>query len=218
MNKLTQYLQVSAQEIETATLSLTEVTQDWQVILEFLKNRLENFKLNKRQQEKLRRYQFAYAQSATGRFTDLEVINLLKIEFKINKTQAYEDVRCMREIYGVVAPINKQFELQLELQVNRRLMIKAEDLDDMPSLVQLGRNRIALLKEVQVMDDHPAEDFKGHIIEPVFAPQLINTDVIDMHEVLRIINEKRDKKLNLSTILTGVTDIPHEDLSTADPL
>lgn len=213
-SNISQYLTRKANDIATATESLLEVTQDWQIILEFLKNRIEGIRLSKKQTEKMKRYQFAYGQASSGKFTDGEVMNLLKSEYGISQTQAYEDMRCMREIYTIVENPNKRYDLMMALQINRRLMIKCEEAGDMMVAAMFEKNRILLLKELQTEDENPAEDFKGHTFIPVFEPSLITDEVIDMKEVMKVINEKRKVKLDITKLTT--TDIEHEDIE--DPL
>jgi hypothetical protein len=215
-SNISQYLVRKAQEVATATESLMEVTQDWQLILEFMKNRIEGIKLTKKQHEKMRRYQFAYAQCSTGKFTDQEVMTLLRTEFEnVGVSQAYEDMRCMREIYNVIGNINKRYEIHIQMQINRRMLIKAEEADDKIAYAMLEKNRILMMKELQVEEENPAENFKGHVYQPVFDVSLISDEQIDMKEVLRLINEKRGVKLNLSQI--SATDIPYESIEPTDP-
>lgn len=214
-SNISNYLVKTGQEIATATESLLEYTQDWQIILEFMKNRIEGIKLTKKQQEKMKRYQFAYGQASSGKFTDAEIVNLLMSEYTIGLTQAYEDMRCMREIYTVVGNINKRYEISIQLQINRRLMIKCEEMGEMLILAMFEKNRVALLKELKELEENPADDFKGHTFIPVFDPKLINEDVIDERELMRVINEKRAVKINLDKIST---DLPYEESRDENPL
>lgn len=215
-SNISHYLTKKASEISGLTESLMEVTQDWQIILEFMKNRIETIRLTKKQQAKMQRYQFAYAQASSGRFTDEEVRNLLRAEYTIGHSQAYEDMRCMREIYTVVENPNKRYELMMMLHVNKKLMIKCEEKGELLTVALLEKNRIKILEQLVVEDENPAEDFKGHTYQPLFEPGLISDEVVDMKEVMKIINEKRNVKLDISKI--SATDIPYEDLDNQDSL
>jgi hypothetical protein len=214
-SSISQYLVRKAQEVATATESLMEVTQDWQIILEAMKGRVENIKLSKKQQEKMDRYSFCYKQSCSGKFTDQEVMNLLRSEYNVGISQAYEDMRCMREIYPEIANLNQLFLLQMQLQNNQRMLIKAEEMGDIKGYAMLEKNRKDMMKLIPAKEENPAENFKGHVYQPVFDVSLISDEKIDMNEVLRLINEKRGVKLNLSQI--SATDITYEPINPNDP-
>lgn len=214
-SNISQYLVKKSLEIAAATESMVEVTQDWQQILEFMKNRIDDVKLTKKQREKMKRYSFAFHQASSGKFTDNEVRNLLCSEFSISKSQAFEDMRCMREIYISVENPNKRFELMIALQVNKRMMIKCEEMGEMLIWAMLEKNRIKLIDQLQVEEENPAADFKGQIIQPQFAPSMISDEVIDWKEITKMINEKRYAPLALSKL---ITEIPYEDLDDKDSL
>ena len=54
-----------------------------------------------------------------------------------------------------------------------------------------------MLKELPDEEENPAELFEGHQIEAVFDPTLLGAPAVDMKEVLKAINEKRDKKIQI---------------------
>lgn len=58
-------------------------------------------------------------------------------------------------------------------------------------------------------EENPADAFQGHVIEPVFDPRLIGAEDVDLRQVLQVINEKRDVKLNINQI----TSIPFEEVN-----
>lgn len=215
-NSISHFLTKKAAEIAADVETAQEFISDVQTIQEFLKNRISNIKLTKKQEEKRKRYQFAYAQASSGRFTDEEVRNLIMSEYGGTVERAYEDMRCMRELYTIVESPDKKFELMLALQTNKRLMIKCEEMGKMDVVAILERNKVNILKQLETLEQNPSENFKGHVFMPVFAPQLINDESIDMKEVMKAINEKRNVKLDLSKL--NVLDIPHEDVSNADSL
>lgn len=182
----------------TAELMLAKV-QDWQKIKEYLCNRVndETF-LSDVQKQKLKRYQFMYNQLAGGKYTDTEVVNASMKMFNIKShAAAYEDLACTREIFTSVLNINKQFEIMLQLQINRDMQRKAAELNDLKSLAALEKNRALLLKLVPDHEETPAEHFEGHTYELTFDPRLLGAPDVDMNEVLKLINEKRKVKINV---------------------
>lgn len=200
-----------ADAIEKGTNLLLEKTRDWQVIKAYLNNRLVDLELTDIQQKKLERYQFVYNQLVSGKYTDQEVISQLtnKSMYGVSLSQAYEDMSSSREIFASVVNINKRFEINLQLQINRNMQRKAEELGDFKALAALEKNRALLLKLLPDEEENPAEFFEGHIFEAVFDPRLLGAPDIDMKEVLKAVNEKRNKKINIDLF----DDIPFEDVT-----
>lgn len=199
-----------ADGIQKATEALLETTRDWQTIKAYLSNRLgEAFELTETQQKKLTRYKFIYDQLSSGKYTEQEVVSQLtnKSLYALSLSQAYEDLRCSQEIFTSVISVNKEFEIKLQLQINRNLQRKAEELGDFKAAAAFEKNRALLLKLLPDQDDSPADMFEGHIFEAVFDPRLLGAPDVDMKEVLKTINEKRDKKINIDLF----EDIPFED-------
>lgn len=189
-------LQRRADEVAAAAELIMSKTRDWQVIKEYMNNRLHGFQLTPEQEKKMERYQYIYNQMVTGRYTDQEVVNQVKNFFKIETTQAYEDMKCSREVFNSVANINKQFEVNLQLQINRKLMRKAEELGDMKACAAFEKNRSMLLKLLPDADENLGEFFEGHTYEMTFDPELLGAPPVDMKKVLQAINAKRNKHIN----------------------
>ncbi len=212
MPSMNERLMKRADAVAKAADTIAEKTNDWQVIKAFISNRLNDYPLNERQEKKLERYNHVYNQLVSGRFTDGEIIAQLmnKKMFGVSLKQAYEDVRCARELFPSMININKVFELNLELQINRNLMRKAEEIGDLKAAAAFEKNRVMLLKELPEQEDTSAELFEGHTIEAVFDPRLLGAPDVDMKELLRVINDKRKVKINIDSF---AVDIPHEDLS-----
>jgi len=61
----------------------------------------------------------------------------------------------------------------------------------------LKKNRVLLLSLLPDKEDSSSELFEGHSIEAVFDPTLLGAPAVDMQEVLKAVNEKRDKKINI---------------------
>ncbi len=187
----------AAQVVSTTELLMARVN-DWQQIKEYLCNRVNDDSfLNDVQKEKLNRYQYIYNQLASGKFTDIEVINSTIKMFKMkSRPQAYEDLNCTRELFNFTLNVNKIFEINIQLQINRNMQRKAEELNDMKAVAAFEKNRALLLKLLPDAEETPAELFEGHQFEVTFDPTLLGAPLINMKEVIELINEKRKVKIN----------------------
>jgi len=201
-----------AEQIAELTDKITEQTRDWQLIKEFMSSRSTDLRLNERQEKKLERYQYIYNQLVSGKYTDTQIINQLmnKKLFGVSLKQAYEDMRSSRELFNYSFNINRTFEINLQLQINRNLMRKAEEIGDFKAAAAFEKNRAMLLKLLPEEEATPAEHFEGHMIEAVFDPRLIGAPDVDLKELLKAINEKRKVQINVDEL---AIDIPHEELN-----
>lgn len=194
-------LQERAEQVSAAAALIMAKTADWQMIKQYLCNRINDFELTATQKEKMERYQFMYNQLVSGKYTDSEVVNqTMNLYHLKSQSQAYEDLSATREIFNSVININKQFELNLALQHNRNYMRKCEEAGNMKALAAHEKNRIALIKELKDMEDNRGELFEGHTFEMTFDPTLLGAPAItkeDMKELLTAINAKRDKKIKV---------------------
>ena len=188
-------LQEHTNRINRAADHIMDSTNDWQVIKSFLGNRIGDVKLSTLQKKKMERYQFMYNQLVTGKFTDKEAIEANMKMYDIEQWQSYDDLKCTREIFSSVININKKFEIDLQLQVNRRMLRKAEEICDFKAYAALEKNRTHMLSMIEDIDPDEADMFIGHTYEPVFDPSLIDADPVDMKEVLEIINKGRKVKI-----------------------
>lgn len=206
--KLVNQLQTIAAQTATTAESLMEQTKDWQLIQRYLKNRLDEIKLSAKQKKKLERYQYAYAQCSSGRYTDAEVASMLTKTFDIEIRQANVDMNCMREIYSNVVSIHKRFEISQQLLLNKKMLLKAAQMDDLKSYSMLEKNRQSLLAMIEDDENREALDFEGHTFETTFDPALIGGKQVDIKELMAVINEGRSSKLNID----GLDILPFEDL------
>lgn len=192
---VTTALQKKAEEVNAAAEFIMAKTRDWQVIKNYLSNRIKDLALTPEQQKKLERYQYIYNQMVSGRYTDQEVVNQVKTNYKVEVTQAYEDINNTREIFNSVVNVHKQFEIKLQLQINRKMLHKAAELQDMKAYAALEKNRALLIKQLPDEPENPAEFFEGHIYEMTFDPELLGAPPVDMIKVLQAINAKRNKHI-----------------------
>lgn len=189
-------LQRTADQVSAGAELLMAKTRDWQVIKAYLSNRLNDIVLTPTQQEKLKRYQYIYDQLVSGRYGEQEVINQVKKFFSIELTQAYEDLKCTREIFTTLLNINKRFEQKMELESARKMKRKCEELNDFKAAAQIQKNIVLLLKDLPD-DVEDTQIFEGHTFEVTFDPSLLGAPAVDMKELLNSINEKRSKKINI---------------------
>ena len=194
-SSLSQSMKKKAADIVRTVESMTEKTKDWQIVKQYLGNRLGEIKLTQKQQDKLTRYQFIYNQSISGKFTEPEILNTVMKMYCIEQTQAYDDLSATKELFSTVVNINKKFEINVQLQVNRNLMRKAEELCDLKAVAALEKNRIGLLALVEDEAENQAELFEGHQYENVFDPAIIGAGSVNLSELMNVINEKRKVKI-----------------------
>jgi hypothetical protein len=206
-------LKNKAEAIRKGAELLLEKTRDWQLIKQYLCNRIEDIELTPTQQEKLNRYQYIYNQLVSGRYTDQEVVSQLINLHKISQRQAYDDMNATREIFCTVVNINKLFEIRLEIQITKDVRRKALEMHDFKSVAALGKNLIALNAMLPDEEQNAAELFEGHNIEATFDPSLLGAPPVNMKEVLDAINLKRKAKINTDMF----EDIPHEDIANDNP-
>ncbi len=196
-----------AEQVRSAAEILIAKTNDWQIIKQFLCNRLAEVELTEIQQKKLERYQFIYNQLVSCKYTDQDVLNMLIKTYKIKVGQAYEDMNCARELFTAVININKRFELQIELQSAKDMKRKCGEIGDFKTAGAIQKNMVAIIAMLPDEQDNPAELFEGHDIQAVFNPKLLGAPDINMNEVLAVINAKR--KVVIKTDL--FENIPYEE-------
>ncbi|MEP7111197.1 MAG: hypothetical protein ABI760_24590 [Ferruginibacter sp.] len=207
--KITALLQMKSAQVLSAAELLMSKTRDWQVIKQFLSNRLNDIILTKDQEKKLNRYQYIYNQLASARYTKLEVINQVQKLYSISVSQVYDDINCTQEIFSTVININKLFEIQLELESAKDMKRKCIEVSDIKTAALVQKNIIALQAMLPDDEQTPGEDFEGHTFEPVFDPRLLGSPEIDMNELLAAINAKRKVKIKTDLF----QDIPFDQTS-----
>lgn len=192
-------LQLKAEQVRSGAEILLEKTRDWQVIKEFMNNRMGDIMLTPVQEKKLNRYKYIYDQLSSGRYTKNQVISQLMNEkiFGISMSQAYEDIRCCTELFSFVTAPKKQFELNIQLEIAKNAQAKCMEIFDFKSAAAFGKVIKDLVAMLPDEDDVPGQDFEGHTLEGVFDPRLLGGPAVDMMEVLKTINAKRKVPINL---------------------
>lgn len=202
-----------SEEVSKQAEFIMAKTRDWQLIKQYMSNRVQDITLTAEQQKKMERYQFIYNEIASGKSTDQQVVNQAKNIYKISLSQAYEDLNATKEIFSTVININKQFELSQALQLNTKYKAKAEEMGDLKALAMFEKNRKDLIKLLPEVEDNSADIFEGHTYEMVFDPTLLGAPAkVDMKELLTAINAKRGKKINIDMF----PELEHEDIPNDD--
>lgn len=192
-----------AEQVAISAEIIMAQTRDWQMVKEYMCNRLEEEYLTETQKEKMKRYQFIYNQLVSGKYTDSDIVSMSAKIFDTKKTQSYEDLAATRELFNSVINVNKAFELHLALEITKNYMRKCEEMSDLKQLQKFNKDKIEIIKQLQDIEDNRGELFEGHVFEMTFDPTLLGAPEItkeNMTALLKSINEKRDKKINLSII------------------
>lgn len=210
-NNLNNALVKKAEEVARRADYILQQTNDWQMIKAFLSNHAIEIELTEIQQKKLERYQFIYSQLSSGKYVDQQVVDMTMRQFNIKISQAYEDLTSAKEIFATTLNINKRFELMLQLQINRKMLNKAAELDDMKAYAALEKNRALLLAKLPDEEESPGEFFEGHKYEMTFDPALLGAPPVDMKKILDAINKKRGKKFNTDMFEEAEVVNDHEE-------
>lgn len=192
-----------ANAVRTGAELLAEVTRDVQLLEQYISNRMrpEDFQLTVKQQAKLKRYNFIYEQLISGKPTSVIVAMLTnKNLYSISQAQAYEDIRCSKELFGSVAHINKRFDLNNEIEINKIYRNKAIEMHDYKNAAVFSKVIKDLYAQLPDEEESAGENFETHKLEVTFNPRSLggpDMEMPDMKEVLRILNEKRNVKIKI---------------------
>lgn len=200
-------LKNTAENIAKGAALISDNIKDWQIIKSFMINRVNGMTLTEKQQKKLDRYQFIYNQLVSSRYSEQEVMNSVMTIYKVDQSQAYNDIRCTKELFNHVVNLNKRFEINVELQSARALKEKCVKVGDMKNAAAIGKNIANLLKLIPDIEEVNTELFEGHTIEASGDPKLLGApDITEdrYNELLKKIEIKRGKK--------KIEDINYEDV------
>lgn len=196
-------LKETADKIAASARNAMEHIRDVQVLQQFMKNRISEIDLSAAQKRKLERYQYIYNARVSGKYVDKDIVHQLQQHFKIEINQAYLDLRAADELFTTIINIDKRFNYYLMLQLNSDYQRKCLDMGDMKSLAKFEKNRADILKQIEDLDEGAGELFEGHEFEVTFDPTLLGAKPIskkEMTDLLKQINEKRNKKINTNLI------------------
>lgn len=191
--KVHELLQLKTEQVRYGSNILAEKTRDWQLIKEFMSNRLGEIVLTPDQAKKLQRYKFIYDQLSSGKYSKSQIVNQLTKDelFGVSIQQAYEDIRCSNELFSAVINFDKQFELNNEIEIAKNARAKCLEVCDFKNAAAFAKVIKELISLKPDEEDHAGDDFEGHQVEAVFDPRLLGAPEIDMKEVLATLNAKR---------------------------
>jgi hypothetical protein len=158
-----------------------------------MNNRMNEIVLSAEQERKLGRYKFIYDQLSSGKYTKSQVVNQLMNDklYGVSYQQAYEDIRCSGELFSSINNINKQFELNTEIEIAKAARAKCLEVLDFKNAASMMKVIKELLAMLPDEEDHAGHDFEGHTLEAVFDPRLLGAPEVDMKELLAVLNSKR---------------------------
>jgi len=193
---------------------MAEQTNDWMMIRDYMNNRLGEMKLSDKQKEKLRRYQFAYDQSSSGKYTELEVISQLQEHFGVAEVTAIADLKCSKEIYTTTLAIDKRFEIKMQIELLKIEQQKARDVGNLDASAKLAKCIAEFLK--MVPDEIPDRDdaFTPHKNVLTFNPSILGIPAIDkveMNDLLKTLANKFNYKIDTSFMEIEDAEIISED-------
>lgn len=194
--KVDKALQQTYEQIFAGVKLLMNLTSDYQTIQNYIFNRLNEIELSEEQQIKIARYNFIYNQILGGKYSKQELISTIQNLFKVSKRQAYADFKASLQLISASA-INKNFELQIQLEYARYLLHECLKANDFETALLVQKNIFAIFSMLPGEKTQNDEDFESVAIEAVFEPQLLGGPKIDMNEVLATINAKRTKKITI---------------------
>lgn len=204
-----QALELTKNQIALSAEIAAEEINDWQVIQNYITNRIATITLTEKQQEKLRRYEFAYNQFVSGKYMQHEVVEMLQETFGISYPQALRDVKDSREIFTTSINVNKLFEIKIQLEINRLMLKKAEEMNDLKAYAQLEKNRQKFIAMLPDDESSLADEFipRQNILE--YNPELIGVKIQDINEIRALASELKRK-------YGGVINIAGKDITEAE--
>lgn len=193
---MSNYLEKSKSKLMAQADYVSQGIEDWQTIQDFISNRVENITLNKRQKLKLERYEFAYGQLMSAKYTEAEVVTMLVDKFSVKRSTAVMDIQNTQEIFTITLGINKRFEIKIMLERLKIQLAKAAASAKLAEYAMLQRCYLDYLKLLP--DENPndaAAFFTPHINHIVFNPELLGYPAIDPDEWKKLISDlERDHK------------------------
>ena len=205
-------MQTSAEQIARGAELIANEVRDWQMIKQYMSNRLVNIELTEPQQEKLEKMNFVYNNLASGKYNEPQVVRLLEDKYGICSKEAYNIINATKEIYETSFSINKLFELKVELESAKKFRATCIAAKDYKTAGYMYKVILDLLGMIEPMEKE-TESFEGHIIEAVFDPTLLTGGKainIDMTALLNKINAKRKSKIKIEKF---IEEIPYTEVN-----
>lgn len=174
------------------------LVNDFTTVRDFMRGRVANIKLNKRQEELMELYKLVYMEMCNGKLNKSTLASHLVAYKRVGSYRtAVQVIDQALEVYGRLFNIDKQIEFVIMLETNKRMMARAERAGDFKAFAALEKSRLSLLKQIERQEDDSASHFTGYTIDAVYNPRLLGVEPVDVHEVLRIVNNKRGVKIGM---------------------
>lgn len=188
-NELSKILLKNEALIDTAS----EQVNDLHAVRSFMMRRIAEHELSPTQQKKIEIYEFIYNQLIGRKWSELELIELIKSKYKCpSRPMAVSLLNDTKELFTTVLAVNKQWELKQQVEACKAMMRKAELTGDFKAYAALEKNfykMLELVEEVEVAQD----DFVGHTMVITADPSVIGVKAADPAEVKLLMAELKEK-------------------------
>lgn len=187
------YLERKKNKLIAQTEYVSQSIEDWQTIRDYISNRVEDIVLNKRQRDKLQRYDYMYAQLMSRKYTEAEVISQVEQRFNVKRSTAIQDLQSTREIYTVTIGINKRFEIKVQIEGLKIQLAKAAALGKLAEYSMLSRCLSDYYKQLPDEEVNQAELFTPHQNIMQFDPDKLGFPKIDAAEWQKLKTDLKTK-------------------------
>jgi hypothetical protein len=197
-------LKDKAEQIRHGAELIASTTNDWQMVREYLCNRLsEGIELNEIQTAKLKRYQYVYDNMSSGKYNELDIVGHLENVFGIKRTQAVQDIQDAQELFATTLNINKRFEIKMELEINKDARKKALANGDYKSAAAFSKIIQTITKDLPDVDPEAGKRFAGHTFVFTADPRVLGKPLPtkgELNKLMKDINTHTGKSLSMDFI------------------
>jgi hypothetical protein len=179
INKLEQ----KALEISAQVDWMAEQVNDFQMIRQYMTNRVNEFTLSPMQEFKLKRYQFIYDQLSSGKYSDKEVREMTMKMFNIAENQAMSDMKTSQELFSTTLSVNKKFKILLQIQHLEKMQRKARDNNKLDEYSKLQRVMNELLRMLPDEIETPTDNFEPRKNVIMYDPSILGVQKVPDAEI-----------------------------------
>lgn len=188
-----QALERTAAQIATHAEAVAAEINDWQTIKSALTRRIE-VQLTPIQQQKLEQYQYVYNQLVSGKYTEMDVLEMLQGGmYDMNFQQALRTLRDAKELFSATLNVSKLFEIRLQLERNLVMLNKCDKARDPKAYAQIEKNRVKLLSMLPEEGTTVADDFVPRQNLVMYDPTLLGVTPADVQDLLELKKELEKK-------------------------
>lgn len=176
---------------------------DWQMIRDFITNRVQGISLSTDQEFKLKIYQYIYDQLQSYKYTEQEVVKSVERLFNRSFSQACADMRHAKEIFNTTLKINKLFEIKLQidrLKIEQQKCINSGQSKDFALISKVIQSYIEMLPDDE---DEMSHLFTGHTNMITFNPALLGIEPLSKSVLDEILSTVK-KKNNFNDIISAI--------------